>query len=702
MADRGVRGSESAIANGVPANGVSSESVPEALGTLDVALAHGVRLLEMDLGRAAEQAREVLKAAPGHPQARLILGAARRRSGQTGAALAVLEPLAREQPHAAAVFLELGIARGEAGRGADAVAALRRAVQLKPDLPDAWRLLADHLDMVGKAQDAERARALYLKAATKDPRLLEPAAALVENELPKAEALLRAHLKQCPSDIAALRMLAEVAARLRRYPDAEILLSRCLELAPSFAPARFNYALVLYRQAKFAEALPHVESLVASDRQNPSYRNLKAAVLASLGDHSESLDIYEAVLKEYPGQAKIWMSYGHALKTARRQGDSIAAYREALVIQPTLGEVYWSLANLKTFRFTDADVASMQVALGRDDLTADDRLHFEFALGKALEDAASYEESFAHYAAGNAIRREQHPYDADENTAYVRRAKELFTPDFFAKRTGAGARAPDPIFILGLPRAGSTLLEQILASHSLVEGTMELPQIPGIARELAARTAARHAKLPYPEAISDLTHAELRDLGERYLTDTRIQRKSDAPFFIDKMPNNCLHVGLIHLILPNCKIIDARRHPLGCCFSGFKQHFARGQNFSYELGDIGRYYRDYVELMAHFDAVLPGRVHRVFYERVIEDTEGEVRRLLAFCGLPFEDQCLRFYENDRAVRTASSEQVRRPIFQEGVDHWRHYERWLGPLKAALGPVYECYPGVPAMIEEPGT
>jgi tetratricopeptide (TPR) repeat protein len=622
----------------------------------------------MDLGRAAEQAREVLKAAPGHPQARLILGSARRRSGQTGAALAVLEPLAREQPHAAAVFLELGIARGEAGRGADAVAALRRAVQLKPDLPDGWRLLADHLDTMGNARDAGHARALYLKAATKDPRLLEPAAALVENELPKAEALLRAHLKQYPSDIAALRMLAEVAARLRRYADAEILLARCLELAPGFAPARFNYALVPYRQAKSAEALPHIERLVASDRQNPSYRNLQAAVLATLGDYSESLDIYEAVLQEYPEQAKVWMSYGHALKTARRQADSIAAYREAILIQPTLGEVYWSLANLKTFRFTDADVARMRAALGRDDLAADDRLHFEFALGKALEDAASYEESFAHYAAGNAIRYEQHPYNADENTAYVRRSKALFTPDFFARRSGAGAPAPDPIFILGLPRAGSTLLEQILASHSLVEGTMELPEIPAIARELAGRTS-KDTEPRYPQAISDLTHAQLRDLGERYLSDTRIQRKTDAPFFIDKMPNNCLHVGLIHLILPN-----------------------------YGLGDIGRYYRDYVELMAHFDAVLPGRVHRVFYERVIEDTEREVRRLLAFCGLPFEDQCLRFYENDRAVRTASSEQVRRPIFQEGVDHWRHYERWLGPLKEALGPVYECYPEVPATTE----
>ncbi len=677
----------------------SSGGASDPSGTLEVALAHAARLLERNPGLAGEQAREVLKAVPGHPQARLILGTARRLSGQTGAALAVFEPLAREQPRSAAVALELGIALGEAGRAAEAVAALQRAVQLTPDLSDAWRLLADHLDVIGDAEGADHARALYLKAATKDPRLLEPARALVENDLAAAEALLRAHLKQYPSDIAGLRMLAEVAARLRRYPDAEALLAHCLELAPGFAPARYNYALVLYRQAKCAQALPHIERLLASDRQNPSYRNLQAAVLATLGEYSESLELYEAVLEEFPGQAKIWLSYGHALKTAGRRTEGIAAYRKALLIQPTLGEVYWSFANLKTFRFSAEDVATMRAALGRDDLTMDDRLHFEFALGKALEDTASYEESFEHYAAGNAIRRKQLPYNADENTAYVRRSKALYTPEFLAERAGAGAPAPDPIFILGLPRAGSTLLEQILASHSLVEGTMELPDIPAIARDLADRTG-NDAEPRYPQAVANLTHAELRELGERYLAATRIQRKTAAPFFIDKMPNNCLHVGLIHLILPNAKIIDARRHPLGCCLSGFKQHFARGQNFSYGLGDIGRYYRDYVELMAHFDTVLPGRVHRVFYERLIEDTEGEVRRLLDFCGLPFEDQCLRFYENDRAVRTASSEQVRQPIFHEAVDHWRHYEARLGPLKEALGAVYECYPEVPPVSVGP--
>jgi tetratricopeptide (TPR) repeat protein len=383
------------------------------------------------------------------------------------------------------------------------------------------------------------------------------------------------------------------------------------------------------------------------------------------------------------------MSYGHSLKTAGRQPESIAAYRRAIALEPTLGEAYWSLANLKTFRFSDADVLVLRKELARADLSDEDRLHFEFSLGKALEDAASYEESFLHYANGNALRRKSHPYSAEENSDFVRRSKALFTRDFFAARAGSGAPAPDPIFIVGLPRAGSTLVEQILASHSLVEGTMELPDVPAIALEIALGKGRDEAQ--YLEAVAALTSAQLRALGERYLASTRIVRKSGAPFFIDKMPNNCLYVGLIHLILPNARIIDARRHPLGCGFSCFKQHFARGQSFAYGLEDIGRYYCDYAGLMSHFDAALPGRVHRVFYEALIENTEAEVRQLLNHCNLPFESGCLKFYENERAVRTASSEQVRRPIFREGLDQWRHYEPWLDPMKAALGAVLTAYP-----------
>jgi predicted Zn-dependent protease len=668
-------------------------SVSQPVGEIDVALAHAKRLLDKSPELAAEQAREILSVYPGHPLALLILGAAHRLAGRAQAALDILEPLAAEQPRAAPVHLELGIARGEAGRGREAIAALRRAVQLQPGSADGWRLLGDYLDAEGEVTGADQARAQYIKVANKDPRLMEAAAALVDNNLPLADARLRAHLGAHPTDVAALRMLAEVAGRLRRYRDAQELLERCLELAPSFDAARHNYAIVLNRQSKQAAALPQVERLLAKEPRNPNYLSLKAAILAHLGDSADSIKVYEAVLTEYPRQPKVWMSYGHCLKTAGRQEDSVAAYRRAIGMEPTLGEAYWSLANLKTFRFFEADMHAIMKTLERTDLSDDDRLHFEFSIGKALEDGGSYEESFAHYAKGNAIRRNRHPYSADEETRYVSRCKAQYTSEFFEQRQSAGAQSAEPIFIVGLPRAGSTLLEQILASHSLIEGTMELPDLPQIARELAGRDEQEH-EAPFFKTVAALDLAELRTLGERYLESTRVYRKTEAPFFIDKMPNNWLYLGLIHLILPNAKIIDARRHPLGCCFSAFKQHFARGQSFSYDLADLGRYYRDYVDLMAHVDRVLPGRVHRVFYESMIEDTEAEVRRLFDYCALPFEERCMRYYENERAVRTASSEQVRRPIFREGMDRWRHYEPWLGPLRQALGPVLDRYPAVP--------
>jgi tetratricopeptide (TPR) repeat protein len=392
----------------------------------------------------------------------------------------------------------------------------------------------------------------------------------------------------------------------------------------------------------------------------------------------------------------VWMSYGHALKTAGRHAESVSAYRKGIELSPSLGEAYWSLANLKTFRFAPAEVEAMRVQLARDDLAVADRYHFHFALGKALEDLHSFADSFQHYASGNSLRRTEIRYDAERTSGSVRRARALFSREFLAERSGAGAAATDPIFIVGLPRAGSTLVEQILSSHSLVEGTMELPDITTIVKSLASRGGRGADALAYPEIIATLPGAELQALGEQYLRQTQIQRKSGAPFFIDKLPNNWLHVGLISLILPNAKIIDARRNPLSCGLSGFKQHFARGQHFSYSLEDIGRYYRDYVELMAHFDEVLPGRVHRVIYEQMIDDTEHEVRRLLAHCGLPFEEACLRFYENERAVRTASSEQVRQPIFRDGVEHWRNFDPWLGPLRAALGPVLDAYPDAPPL------
>jgi tetratricopeptide (TPR) repeat protein len=671
-----------------------------ASGTLEQALTHAARLLERDPALAVEQLDEILQVAPGHPAALQLLAAARSLQGDMQGALDILIPLAQAQPNWAMIHFDLGLALGDRGRGQEAIQALRRAVALKPDLPQAWRALGDHLMAAGEQEAADAAYASHVRYSTRDPRLLTAAVALVENRIPEAEALLREHLKQAPTDVAAIRMFAEVAARLGRNEDALHLLERCLELAPSFQEARQNYALVLHRSNQPEQALVQIEQLLAADPGHLGCRNLKAVVLCRIGDYEPAIRIYADLLEHYPRNAKVWVSYGHALKTAGHTDRAIAAYRRSLELEPSFGEVWWSLANLKTFRFSADELAAMRLQLARADLaeadlTEDDRLHLEFAVGKALEDAGEYEPSFRHYAQGNAIRHGQLHYSADDTSARVRYIRAHYTSDFFAARAGAGSPAHDPIFVVGLPRAGSTLIEQILSSHSQVEGTMELPEVTSITRLLRMQGDADSA-MPYHGALEALDADALRALGERYLAHTRIQRKTSAPLFIDKMPNNFMHVGLIHLMLPNAKIIDARRHPLACCFSAFKQHFARGQSFSYDLQDVGRYYRDYVALMAHFDAVLPGRIHRVVYERMVDDTEGEVRRLLEYCGLPFEESCLRFFQNPRPVRTASSEQVRQPIYREGVDHWRHYAPWLGPLASALGTVLESYPEVPVL------
>jgi predicted Zn-dependent protease len=665
----------------------------EPTGSVNVALEHARRLLQRDPALALEQAGEILKGVPGHPMAVLVTGIAQRSLGDLPAALETLRGLAATQPRSAATHFEYGQTLLEAGQNPEAVAAVRRALELKPDLPDAWRVLGDALRASGDAAGADAAFASHIRAATRDPKLIAAASALVENRLPEAERRLRQYLENHPSDVAALRMLAEVAARRGRYADAEELLTRCLELAPSFHEARHNYAIVLHRMNKGPQALAEVDRLLALEPHSGPYRNLKAVVLAKVGEFAESLDLFASVLKASPRQARIWMSYGHALSTAGREADSIEAYHRCIELLPQCGEAWWSLANLKTFRFTDAEVATMRRELARVDVGAEDRFHLHFALGKALEDAQQYEPSFEHYAEGNRLRAEQLSYSAAASSTLVAVSKTLFTPQFIAARAGWGAAAPDPIFIVGLPRAGSTLIEQILASHSQVEGTMELPNILSMAGKLI-RKGSEDLDARYAAAIAALSAQQCRALGEQYIEETRIQRKTGKPLFIDKMPNNFLHLGFIHLILPQAKIIDARRHPMACGFSLFKQHFARGQNFSYSLGDIGRFYRDYVELMAHYDTVLPGRAYRVIHEQLIEDTEAQVRALLAYCGLDFEESCLRFYENERAVRTASAQQVRRPISRAGVDQWRHYEPWLGPLRQALGPVLEAYPAVP--------
>lgn len=658
-------------------------------GTLATALTHGRRLLGQEPSLAEAQAREILLAMPGHPEAILLLAAALRRQGRAGEGLELLEPVIRAHPGWPMVHLEAGMAFADLQIGRAAVAALSRAVTLDGRLSVAWDALTDQLLLAGDEAGAARARAEQIKASVSDPELMQAATALIANDLPVAERILKPYLSRHPTHVAAIRMLAEVAARLGRNEDAEALLARCLELAPGFTEARYNHATVLYRLTRAEEALAALDPLLAANPRHAGYRNLKAAVLGRLGDYAGAIDLYEGVLAEHPNQPKGWMSLGHSYKTIGRQADSVSAYRKTLELAPQFGEAWWSLANLKTVKFSDDDIAAMRLQLARPDLTDEDRFHLHYALGKALEDVGQPAASFEQYAAGASLRRAGIDYEADHTTAHARRSMAVFTADFFAKRQGWGCPAPDPIFIVGLPRAGSTLIEQILASHSLIEGTMELPDIIAIARRLGGRHR-RESDGSYPEMVTGLTADETRALGEEYLERTRVQRKTDRPFFIDKMPNNFAHIGLIRLILPNAKIIDARRHPLGCCFSAFKQHFARGQGFSYDLTDLGRYYADYVALMAHFDAVLPGAVHRTLYEQMIADPEGQVRSLLSSCGLDFEPGVMKFHENDRAVRTASSEQVRRPIFTDGVDQWRAFEPWLGPLKTALGPALETW------------
>lgn len=516
------------------------------------------------------------------------------------------------------------------------------------------------------------------------PMLVEAALALHDNRLEVAEPLLRQYLKRDPFDARAIRMLAELAGRIGRNRDAETLLRRALELAPAFTAARANLALVLYRQNRSTEALAELETLQQDEPEHLGHANLKAAALGRLGGFEEAIALYDRVLAAAPTQPRVWMSLGHMLKTVGRQSDGVAAYRRAIALKPDLGEAWWSLANLKTVRFDDGDLDVMAQERARDDLSEDDRLHLDFALGKAWEDRGDAARAFAHYDAGNALRRAQMGYDADETGRFVDRLIALATPDFFAAREGWGHPSADAIFVLGMPRAGSTLIEQILASHSQVEGTTELPDMPAMARRVT----------DYPDGLPTLTADRARELGAEYLRRASVQRRSDRPFFIDKLPNNWAHVVLIRLILPNATIIDARRDPLACCFSNFKQHFARGQGFSYGLEDMGRYYRDYVRLMAHLDAVQPGRVVRVIHEALVDAPEAGIRDLLARIGLPFEEACLSFHQTERAVRTASSEQVRQPIFRGGDRAWQPFASHLAPLRAALGAVVETYPDVP--------
>jgi tetratricopeptide (TPR) repeat protein len=527
---------------------------------------------------------------------------------------------------------------------------------------------------------------------------MEATSALRENRNADAEVIVRRVLAGNPDNVEALMMLAEIAIRSNCHADALDILERCVALAPDSFAARRRYATLLFQMHKAQGALREVERLLQAAPENFECLSLKAVVLTRLGDYEPAFACHEKLVREYPDRPGVWLNYAADLKTAGRQADSIEAYRNALARFPHLVEAYWSLGNFKTFRFESAERDAMRAELARPDIPDRDRCLLHFTLGKVDEDDSAFPASFEHYRAANILRRAAEPYDADRTTQLFKRLRAVFTPDFLSRHAGAGCAASDPIFVVGMPRAGSTLIEQILSCHSAIEALGELPNIPAIAERFDG---------PYPDVLHDLDGDVFEALGEEFLEETRALRTLGRAHFIDKMPENFAHVGLIHLILPNARIIDARRHPMACGLSIFRQDFETGYAFANDLCDIGRYYRDYVELMAHYDAVLPGKIHRVIYEKLVAEPEAEIRRVLAYLGLPFEEACLNFHENNRAVLTASSEQVRRPIFTEALEQWRNYEPWLEPMKAALGPVLPAYPAVPpftvsARLASPGS
>ncbi|PZQ60837.1 MAG: hypothetical protein DI544_07830 [Sphingomonas taxi] len=667
-------------------------------GDVRAELARASALLEQRPEQALECAEAVLRRAPGLPPAESLACQALRRAGRTADALPRLERLARPQPAVPALWWELAHVAIEMGHNDRAISALERLTRHEPMIAEGWFLLARILRLVGRDRDGWRADLSGVHAASRDPGLIEAALAMNGGRLDEAQERLERRRARHPGDPVGIRLLGEVVWRRGDIAGAVALVERAVAIAPGFDLARDFLVRLLLQGNRLHDALHHADILANSPMKAAGHDLVRASVLVRLGEQAAAGAIYEQLLAREPAQPQVWQNLGHVQKTLGRQADAIHAYRRAVALQPTMGEAWWSLANLKTVRLDALDIAAMRgalVALAPDEAAhREDVFHLHFSLGKALEDAGDHAGAFDHYDRGNRLRRAMLTHDADDFAAEVAESARTFTAAFIARMGDGGCPAADPIFIVGLPRSGSTLIEQILSSHSQVEGTMELPDMMMIAGRLQARVD--DGEFPdFGTMIAALTHADRRRLGEEYIERTRLHRRSDRPLFIDKMPNNWQHVGLIGLILPNARIIDARRHPIACCFSGWKQHFARGQSFTYDLTDIGRYYRDYVMHMAAFDAAAPGRVHRVIYERMVADTPGEVARLLAYLGLPFEEACLSFWQNDRAVRTASSEQVRRPIFTDAVDHWRHYEAALAPLFAVLGPVVDRYPDAPA-------
>jgi tetratricopeptide (TPR) repeat protein len=648
-----------------------------------------------EFATATAAAERLLAEVPENRDALYMLAVGQRYLQRISAALATLERLEQLYPEYGRLFQERGHCHLALRSAEPAIEAFSRAVHLNPALPASWKALQGLYGMTGRQADAKTAATHVATLAAQPVPVVTATSMYADGEFLAAEQMIRAFLLKHPEHIEGMRLLARIGMKLGVLDDAELLLEALLERAPDYRAARYDYVQVLLDRQRIKKAREELDKLLKEEPANPAYRTAYATALVGLGEAEQGVRLYRELLAEVPerppaGEARSWnqhasevhLSVAHALKTLGRTQEAVESYRAAASTRPDYGDAYWSLANLKTYRFTDEELARMRGLEAAAATRVVDRFHLCFALGKALEDRGQYAESFRYYERGNALKRSQCRYKPsfmDQNAALQ---AEVCTAEFFAARQGVGCPSNEPIFIVGLPRSGSTLIEQILASHSQVEGTLELAEIPRLVAQLQGKESVDSAPR-YPGILTRLNADEFRRFGERYLADTRVYRHG-KPRFIDKMPNNFRHLGLIHLILPNARIIDARREPMACCFSNFKQLFASGQEFTYSLEDIAHYYRSYVRLMAHWDAVLPGKVLRVQHEDLVADLEGNVRRILGFCGLEFEPACLEFYKTTRSVRTASSEQVRQPIYREGLDQWRNFEPWLGPLREALG------------------
>ena len=631
----------------------------------------------------------ILEVDPENTEALYMSAVCRRYKADFRPALDALAKLKALAPEHGRAHQEEGHTYRDMRRPDDALRAYSRASRLNPALEASWRGQLSILQDKGLLQQANLVKE-QLEYIQKLPRPLTGVIDLIaQGRLLKAEELCREILIKVPHNVEAMRLLADIGIRLGVLDDAEFLLESAVKIEPQNVLARIDYIKALRKRQKFVAALEQAKHLLSTSPDNPTFQSLFAVECMQTGDYDTAITTFDQILEQLPGDPVTLTSKGHAHKTCGRYDAAVSSYRAALTSQPEYGEAYYSLANLKVYSFSDSQVSEMRAQESGANLSHMDRVYLCFALGKAYEDKGDFETSFEFYERGNRLKKSQSSYKAAEMSADLKQQHEACTAELFARRSTAGHNAPDPIFVLGLPRAGSTLLEQILSSHSQVDGTLELPNILSLSQRLR-RAGRRGDSAPYPDILNELSDEELEDFGKQFINDTRVHRQG-AAFFIDKMPNNFRHIGLIQLILPNAKLIDARRHPMACCFSGFKQLFAEGQQFTYDLQDLGRYYKDYVDLMDHWDKVLPGKVLRVQYEDVVADLEPQVRRILEYCELPFEDACLNFHQTERSVRTPSSEQVRQPIYTSGLEQWRAFEPWLEPLKDALGPILERYP-----------